>query len=98
MNKTEAAFYAWFKSRFPDLPIYREGVTLLIGNGVRYTPDFAVFNPGGGLVLYETKGFMRDDAAVKIKVAATTFPRAEFWLATACNQSKATWNLERVHP
>lgn len=39
-----------------------------------YTPDFMVILQDGTLEMHEVKGFMRDDAAVKIKVAAELFP------------------------
>ncbi len=39
-----------------------------------YEPDFRVVMPDGAIVFHETKGFMRDDAAVKIKVAAEQHP------------------------
>ncbi|MGD0968655.1 MAG: hypothetical protein ABR949_10240 [Candidatus Aquilonibacter sp.] len=40
----------------------------------RYTPDFAVMLADGSLEMHETKGFMREDALVKIKLAAELFP------------------------
>lgn len=93
LNKTEAAFAA-FKRLGPDA---RESLTFRIGNGVRYTPDFCVFLPSGAIVAYEVKGeHMWDDAAVKLKVAASLFPLVEFWLATPADRTKATWKIERV--
>ena len=98
-NKTEAAFAVWLSAKFPDLEAKREGVTLLLCNGVRYTADFAIFNPGGDLVLYEVKGpHAWDDAIVKLKVAASVFPRVSFWLASPADRQKLTWRLERVCP
>lgn len=43
-----------------------------------YTPDFRVIFPDGKIEYHEVKGFMRDDAAVKIKVAARMFPHYRF--------------------
>lgn len=51
-----------------------EGITLKLATDTRLTPDFAAQLPTGEVVLYETKGFMRDDANVKLKVAAALFP------------------------
>ena len=51
-----------------------EGMTLKLAKDTRYTPDFAVINKNGELEFHEVKGFMRDDALVKIKVAAEMFP------------------------
>jgi hypothetical protein len=98
MNKTEAAFAAYLASVYPDAQVEREGITLRLANGVRYTPDFCVFNPGGDVVFYEVKGFMRDDAAVKVKVAAGKFPRASFWLVTAIDRNRSAWRIDRVFP
>lgn len=51
-----------------------EGITLKLAPDTRLTCDFATQFPGGEIVLYETKGFMRDDANVKLKVASEAFP------------------------
>ena len=49
-----------------------------------YTPDFeVVFSVGmqdDRIEYHETKGWMRDDAAVKLKVAARMFPQYTFVL------------------
>ncbi len=39
-----------------------------------YHPDFMIQLADGTLEIHETKGFMRDDASVKIKTAARLFP------------------------
>jgi hypothetical protein len=39
-----------------------------------YTPDFIVMNADCELEVHETKGFMQEDANVKIKCAAEKFP------------------------
>lgn len=44
------------------------------GQACTYTPDFMVVRLDGTLEFHETKGFWRDDALVKIKVAADKFP------------------------
>ena len=51
-----------------------EAITLKLAKDTRYTPDFAVINKNGELEYHEIKGFLRDDALVKIKVAAEMFP------------------------
>lgn len=47
---------------------------LRLADKTYYTPDFLVVARDGALECHETKGFMQDDAAVKLKVAAETFP------------------------
>jgi len=61
----------------------REPIKLRLAGRTWYTPDFlARLGPGPGafFIAYEVKGFMRDDAAVKIKVAATLYPCIQFVL------------------
>ncbi len=51
-----------------------EGMTLKLADDTRYTPDFALMLRSGAIECHEIKGFLRDDALVKIKVAAAQFP------------------------
>lgn len=51
-----------------------ERVTFKLADDTRFTPDFMVLAADGVLELHETKGFMRDDARVKLKVCAEMFP------------------------
>jgi hypothetical protein len=74
--------------------IYPQVITLKLADDCRYTPDFVVILDGK-LVAYETKGFMRDDALVKLKVAARTFPWIDFILVT---RKKGTWFQQLISP
>jgi hypothetical protein len=76
MNKTEAAYDAHLRSLRDRLYVWHlfEGITLKIANDTRYTPDFAVQTVSGQIELHEVKGFWREDAKIKIKVAAEMFP------------------------
>lgn len=51
-----------------------EPVKLRLAKSTFYTPDFRVVNSDGVVEMHEVKGFWRDDARVKIKVAAATHP------------------------
>lgn len=51
-----------------------EGITLKIAPDCRYTPDFLVMLKDSTLELHEVKGFWRDDAKVKCRLAADLFP------------------------
>lgn len=51
-----------------------EGMTLRLADDTRYTPDFAVMHNDGHVEMVEVKGFIREDALVKFKVAAERFP------------------------
>lgn len=90
LNKTEAAFYEHLLGKTAVLP--PQSLTLKIANGCRYTPDFiTVEHFPFKLHAYEVKGFMRDDAAVKIKVAAALFPWISFHLVTRAKGG--TWEI-----
>lgn len=67
-----------------------EGVTLKLADDTRYTPDFMVIEDDGSIAFEETKGFLRDDALVKIKVAAALFP-FRFTMLTADRQEPDGW-------
>lgn len=91
-NKTEAAFLEWLQERHDTGTIRAQAVTLVLANGVRYTPDFTNLRLG---LAWETKGFMRDDAAVKIKVAAAAYPEIRFHLVT---RNGGTWDVQEILP
>lgn len=95
LNKTEAAWGDWLRAAFPSCAIHEQSVTLRLANGCRYTPDFAVLDASGpgAVSIYEVKGFMRDDAAVKIKVAAAQFPAWAFWLVW---RKAGQWQQQRI--
>lgn len=58
-----------------------QSLTLVIGDGCRYTPDFSVWLPDGTLKCIEVKGpYIRDDALVKYKSAARQYPKIAFEL------------------
>ncbi len=93
MNALERAFSEVLEGRLKEGSICRwdyEPCALRISwphNGVRgssYTPDFRVILADGEVVFYETKGFMRDDARLKLKVASERHPY-RFCLVTRKN-------------
>lgn len=67
---------------------WREPIKLRLAGRTWYAPDWLVEISAGEhglpsrLVFVETKGFMRDDASVKIKVAAAEYPCFEWLLVT----------------
>ena len=98
MNKTEASFNAqltvlkkagriqWFMF---------EGLKLRLGHTCFYTPDFIALDDAGKLIAYEVKGFWRDDARVKIKVAARAYPWIRF---VAVKKIKGGFDSEDIKP
>ncbi len=98
-NKTEAAFAAHLRAKYPTITIHEQAVTLMLANGVRFTPDMFAWDPDGrGPVAWETKGHMRDDAAVKIKVAAAVYPAITFFLVTRRGRTCGGWDIQRILP
>lgn len=87
MNKLEREWFGIINAQFPNYPRPRaQAITLKLANGVRYTPDFFAFlwpvdaQPSSPTA-WELKGkHVWDDAIVKLKVAATTFPEIRFLL------------------
>lgn len=55
-----------------------ERITLKLAHDTRYTPDFLVWFVNGDFQCHEVKGHWRDDALVKIKVAADLFRMFRF--------------------
>lgn len=51
-----------------------EGVKLRLADNTFLTVDFATMRADGLMEMREVKGFMLDDAAVKLKVAASIYP------------------------
>lgn len=70
-----------------------EGITLRLAKRTSYTPDYLVVRADGSVELHEVKGFMRDDAAVKLKWAAKEFPFFRFILA---RRDKAGWHAREI--
>lgn len=64
-----------------------------------YEPDFLVVMPDGVIEIHEVKGFWRDDARVKIKVAAAMFP---WWrwkaVSKVAKKRGGGWSVEVFKP
>lgn len=77
MNKLEAAWAAELAQQQArgEIQFWRYSPCgLRLADKTFYHPDFLVVEADGTVRFDETKGFMRDDANVKIKVAAAQFP------------------------
>lgn len=93
MNKLEATYAHLLDSAKRSHVILEwsfEAVKLRLADRTWYTPDFMVINADGIVEFHEVKGFWEDDARVKIKVAAETFPFA--FKAKSCK--KGVWKTE----
>ena len=102
MNKLEAryALYLEAQKSVQQIAAYQyENVTLKLANDVRYTPDFLVVARDeegyARIEFHEVKGgFMRDDARVKLRVAARQFPMFTFRLCRY--DAKRGWTITEV--
>ena len=100
MNKLEAKFAAeleaWKMTSQIDWWTY-EGIKLRLAKGAYFKPDFFAvkreFNGGMNVTAYETKGFLRESANVRIKVAAETFPWIRFVIVRRVN---GEWKYSEV--
>ena len=96
MNKTEAKFADYLEQlkHMKEIKAWNfEPIKFTLARNVKgarnatsYTPDFLAVYPAW-LTFYEVKGFWRDDALVKIKVAADKFP----WFKWYAVQWKKEW-------
>lgn len=74
-----------------------ERVRLTLAGRTTYLPDFFVVRADGAAEFHETKGFWRDDARAKIKIAAQEFPCFGF-VAVQRNKNTGAWEFERFYP
>lgn len=77
LNKTEAAYERDLRDAqtLGDILWYRfEGLKLRLADNTFYMPDFAVLASDHVIECHEVKGFWRDDARAKIKIAAEMYP------------------------
>lgn len=67
-----------------------EGIKFRLADGAWYTVDFVVMLPDGTIQCHEVKGFWREAAKVRIRVASSVFP-FEF---LAVKKTKKGWETE----
>ena len=95
MNCTEAAYalkLEAMKQRGEILWYSFEAVKLRLAASTFYSPDFVVMNAAREIEMHEVKGFWRDDARVKIKVAAEMFP----FVFVAVQLVRKEWKHETI--
>ncbi len=77
MNKLEAAYALCLEAKFRTGEILwyaYEPMKFKLGDGAWFTPDFGVMLKDMTIEFRETKGFMREAANVRLKVAASKYP------------------------
>lgn len=94
-NKTEREYFDRLRQDCCAF-VVEQSVTFKLANGVRYTPDAVVVKSFGfGVECHEVKGFMRDDAAVKLKLAAKLYP---FFVWKLAWKENGTWRTQTILP
>lgn len=102
LNKTEQAYSAYLDGlkRAGDILWYKfEGIKLRLADNTFLTVDFSVLTADGFLEMHDVKGskaIYTDDAKVKMKVAAETYP---FVFKVAYPRPKKLgggWDIETV--
>ena len=97
MNKTEQAYGDCLEQRKQagEIAWYKfEGIKLRLADNTFYTPDFAVMGVGGEMEMHEVKGFWRDDARAKIKIAADLYPFRFIAVQAAPKKAGGGWTIE----
>jgi hypothetical protein len=94
-NKLEAEFGKILRSTRPYAVVWEKGLCFRLANGCVYWPDWVVFG-GSGVECHEVKGKKAwDDAIVKLKVAARTYPQLSWFLQ---DKPDGQWREYRVLP
>jgi len=73
MNKWEQQYLQHLLSLPGVVSASYEPITLRLADRTGYTPDFLVVMADGSVQFHEVKGYSRDDAIVKFKVAAELY-------------------------
>lgn len=97
MNKTEAMYATAYleaeRLQGKILAWKFESMRLVMAAKTCYIPDFMVILPDRTIRFDEVKGFWRDDARVKIKMAAELFPYF-FFRAIQWDSKEKFWKIE----
>ena len=99
MNKTESRYadYLEMRRRSGEIVWFRfEGMKLRLADNTFYTADFAVKTADGALEFHEVKGFMTDDGAVKLKVAAEQYPFRFLLVRSQLAKHGGGWDIREI--
>jgi len=95
LNKTEKAYLAVLRSLgVKNLGI--QSITLKIADDCRFTPDFNYVDESERTVLIDVKGWQREDAFIKIKVAARIFTQFKFQIVK--KDKNIGWDVREIKP
>ena len=96
MNKTEERYAIDLAARTDIAYVWFDEWTFKLAKDTRYTPDFIVLLKDGTLEAHEVKGFMEDDAWVKLKVFAEKFPLRTLLVKAKAERDGGGWDIKEV--
>lgn len=94
LNKTERAYLGYLRMLNTKW-IGIQNITLKLADDTRLTPDFSFIQNSGRFVFVDVKGFQREDALIKMKVAARQFPMFDFLIV---KRNGDRWDVTKVKP
>ena len=68
---------------------------LILADRCSYLPDFFIVKADGTPEFHETKGFWRDDARIKVKMAAKLFPCFVFTASSGTEKAAGVGSASR---
>lgn len=98
-NKTEKAYEEMLIAQeFTGEILWHkfEGMKFRLADNTFYTPDFAVMRADGQIELHEVKGYMLEDANVKIKIASSIFPFKFFIVRAKAKKDGGGFSIQEV--
>ena len=98
-SSTEALYEQHLAARLAlgEIVWYRyEAIKLRLADMTHYTPDYVVMLSTGEIEVHEVKGFWRDDARVKIKVAAEMYPFRFIAVNQRPKRDGGGWEIEEI--
>ena len=99
MNRLEAAYAAHLELRriAGDVAWFKfEGLKLRLADNTFLTVDFFVMLANGELQAHECKGYMQEDAAVKLKVAASMYPFRFLLIRARTKRDGGGFSIEEI--
>jgi hypothetical protein len=95
-SNTEAGYASYLHVQMlgGDIQLYRyEPFRLHLAERTTLTPDFLVVMKDGSLQIHEVKGWAREDAMVKLKIAARLYP---WWKFVLVKRVKGQWDCREL--
>lgn len=99
MNKLESAYsdHLRLRQHAGEILWYKfEAIKLRLADNTFYTPDFFVMLADGEFQAHECKGFMMEDANVKLKVVAESFPLRFFVIKAQLKRDGGGFTINEV--